>query len=75
MNYRTGLLKDFDSRIEVMGLNCPCGNAEGIKFDDLVSHGQTLVCVGMLLLAASIGTYILQAIVPLYELGSGHTRL
>ena len=51
MNCQTGLLKDFYSRTEVMGLNCPCGNAEGIKFNDLVSCGQTLVCVGMLLLA------------------------
>ena len=75
MNCQTGLLKDFDSRTEAMGLNCPCGNAEGIKFNDLVSRGQTLVCVGMLLLAVSIGTYILQVIVPLCELGSGHTRL
>ena len=70
MNCRTGLLKDFDSRTEVMGLNCPCVNVEGIKFNDLVSRGQTLVRVGMLLLAVSIGIYI-----PLCELGSGHARL
>ena len=53
-----------------MGLNCPCVNVEGIKFNDLVSRGQTLVRVGMLLLAVSIGIYI-----PLCELGSGHARL
>ena len=75
MNCRTGLLKDFDSRTEAMGLNCPCGNAEGIKLNDLVSHGQTLVRLGMSLLTVSIGTCILQVIVPLCELGSGHARL
>ena len=75
MNCLTGLLKDFDSRTEAMVLNCPCDNVEGIKFNDLVSRGQTLVHVGMLLLAVSIGTYILQAIVSLCELGSGHARL
>ena len=47
----TGILKDFDSRTEVMGLNCPYGNAEGIKFNDLVSRGQPLVRVGGLSLA------------------------
>ena len=44
----TGILKGFDIRIEAMGLNCPYGNAEGIKFDDLVSCGQILVHVGAL---------------------------
>ena len=34
-----------------MGLYCPCGNIEGIKFDDLVSRGQTLVRVVALLFA------------------------
>ena len=45
MNCRTGVLKDFDSRAEAMGLNCPYGNVEDIKFNDLVSRGQTLVGV------------------------------
>ena len=49
--FRTGILNGFDSRIEAMGLNCPYGNAEGIKFNDLVSCGQILVCVGALSLA------------------------
>ena len=31
-----------------MGLNCPSGNAEGMRFNDLVLHGQTLVRVGEL---------------------------
>ena len=75
MNYWTDVLKDFDGRPEAMGLNCSYGNAEGIKFNDLVSHTQTLVRVGALSLAVSIGTYILQVIVPLCELGSSHTRL
>ena len=35
----------------------------------LVLHGQTLVHVGMLMLAG------LQTIMPLHELGSDHTRL
>ena len=47
----TGVLKDFDNRKEAMGLNCPYGNTEGIKFNDLVSRGQTLVRVGALSLA------------------------
>ena len=51
MNCRMGVLKDFDSRTEAMGLYCPCGNAEGIKINDLVSRGQTLVRVGALSLA------------------------
>ena len=75
MNYRTDVLKDFDGRPEAMGLNCSYSNAEGIKFNDLVSHVQTLVRVGALSLAVSIGTYILQVIVTLCKLGSGHTRL
>ena len=51
MSCQTGKLKDFDSRTEVMGLNCLYGNAEDIKFNDLVSCVQTLVCVGALSLA------------------------
>ena len=46
-----GILKDFDSRTEAMGLDYPCGNAEGIKFNDLVSRSHTLVRVGVLSLA------------------------
>ena len=46
MNSQMGVLKDFRSRTEAMGLNCPSGNVEGIKFNDLVSRGQTPVCVG-----------------------------
>ena len=71
MNCQTGVLKDFDSRTEKMGLYCPYGNTEGIKCNDLVSRGQTLVRVVALLL----GTYMLQTIVPLCKLGSGHERL
>ena len=51
MNCRTGVLKDFDSRTEEMGLYCPYGNIEDIKFNDLVSRGQTLVRVVALSLA------------------------
>ena len=51
MNCQIGILKDFDSSTEAMGLNYPYGNVEGIKFNDLVSCGQTLVCIGVLLLA------------------------
>ena len=51
MNYRTGALKGFDSRTEAMGLNCPHGNAEGIKFNNLVLRDQNLVRVGALSLA------------------------
>ena len=51
MNCQTGVLKNFDNRTEAMGLNCPYGNAEGIKFNDLVSCGQTLVRIGVLSLA------------------------
>ena len=43
MDCRTDVLKDFDTRTEAMGLNCPYGNAEDIKFNDLVLRGQTLV--------------------------------
>ena len=39
----------FDSRTEVMRLNCSYSNAEGT--DDLVLHDQTLVRVGALLFA------------------------
>ena len=49
MNYRTDLLKDFDSKTEVMRLKCPCGKAEGIN--DLVLQRQTLVRIGTLSLA------------------------
>ena len=31
-----------------MGLNCPYGNVEGIKLNDLVSRGQTIVRIGAL---------------------------
>ena len=51
MNCQTDVLKDFDNRTEAIGLNCPSGNAEGMRFNDLVSHGQTLVCVGALSVA------------------------
>ena len=44
----TGVLKDFDRRTEAMGLICPYGDTEGIKFNDLVSCGQTLVRIGAL---------------------------
>ena len=54
MNFWTDILKDFDSRTEVMGLKCPCGNVEGIN--DLVSQGQTLVCSHRGIIACSIGT-------------------
>ena len=49
MNCWTDVLKDFDSKTEAMGLNCPYGNAEGIN--GLVSHRLTLVHVGALSLA------------------------
>ena len=62
----TGVLKDFDSRTEAMGLNCPCGNAEGIKFKDLVSLGQILVLIGMLSFLVTV---------PLCEVGSAYARL
>ena len=74
MNCRTDILKDFDSRTEAMGLNCPSGNAEGMRFNDLVLHGQAPVHVGGVI-TCSIVTYIMQVIVPLCKLGSGHTRL
>ena len=51
MNCRMGILKDFDSRTEEMVLYCPYGNTEGIKFNDLVSRGETLVRVVALSLA------------------------
>ena len=53
MNCQISILKGFNSSTEAMGLNCPCGNAEGIN--DLVSRGQTLVRVGA---ACSIGIYV-----------------
>ena len=46
MNCRTDVLKDFDNKTEVMGLKCPCGNAEGIN--DLILQCQTLVHIGAL---------------------------
>ena len=58
MNCQTGILNDFESRTEAMGLNCPYGNAEGIKFNDLISCGQTLVCIGVLSLAVSINNNV-----------------
>ena len=66
MNCWIGVLKDFDSRTEAMGLNFPYGNAEGIKFKDVVSRGQILVLVG---------TLSLLVIVPLCEVGSAYARL
>ena len=50
MNCWTDVLKDIDSKTEVMGLKCPCGNTEGIN--DLVLRHQTLVRIGALSLAA-----------------------
>ena len=70
-NCWTDVLKDFHNRTKVMGLKCPCGNAEGIN--NQVSRGQTLVCIGALSLA--IWALILQTIVPLHEIGSCHARL
>ena len=49
MNCWTDVLKDFDSRIEVMGLKCPCGNADGIN--DLFSRHQTIYRIGALSIA------------------------
>ena len=49
MNCRTDVLKDFDNKTKVMGLNCPCVNGESIN--GLVSHDQTLVHIGALLFA------------------------
>ena len=46
---RRHVLKDFDSKTEVMGLKYPCGNADGIN--DLVSQGQTIIHIGALSLA------------------------
>ena len=54
-----------------MELKCPCGNAEGSN--DLVSQGQTLVRIGALSFA--VQALILQVIVSLREIGSGHSRL
>ena len=54
-----------------MRLKCRYVNAEGIN--GLVSHGQTLVHVGVFLLA--VWALILEVIAPLCELGSGHARL
>ena len=36
---------------EAMGLHCPYGNTEGIKFNDLASWPDPIVCVGALSLA------------------------
>ena len=48
INCQTDVLKDFDSRIEKIGLNCLYGNAKGIKFNDLITYGQTLIHLGVL---------------------------
>ena len=42
-------MKDFDGKTEVIGLKCPCGNAEGIN--DLVLYHQALVHIEVLSLA------------------------
>ena len=78
MNCWTEVLKDFDSRTEVMGLKCPCGNTEGSN--DLVSQGQTLVHIGADpsshrgIIVCSIGTYTASDS-ALRKIGSGHSRL
>ena len=55
MNYRTDVLKDFDSRTVVMGLKCPCGNADGIN--DLASLAWPERSFRRGVIACSIGTY------------------
>ena len=55
MNCRTDILKDFDSRTEVMGLKCPCGNTEDINDLASLAWPDPSSCRGVI--TCSIGTY------------------
>ena len=55
MNCRADVLKDFDSRTEVMGLMCPYGNAVGTN--DLVSLTWPEPSSHRGIITCSIGTY------------------